>query len=108
MRKRLASIVVLVSTADVTIGGTDAAYFGTWRLNSAKSDFGPVSIVFARTGDTWTATQEGKSYTFKMDGNVHPTTLPTATEAWKEVDPTTWQVTTAVNGKRIGVETYTL
>jgi hypothetical protein len=108
MRKRFASLVMLLSTAAVTIGGADAGYFGTWRLNPAKSDFGTVSMAFSRNGDTWTATQDGKSYTFKMDGNSYPTSQPPATEVWKQVDTTTWQVTAALDGKRVGVDTYTL
>jgi hypothetical protein len=108
MRKRFASLVVLLSTAAVTIGGADAGYFGTWRLNPAKSDFGPVSMVFSRVGDTWTVTQDGKSYTFKMDGKSYPTSQPPVTEVWRQVATTTWEVTSAVDGNRVAVDTYTL
>jgi len=108
MLKRFVSILVLSCAAAVPLGAADSGYFGTWKLNAARSDFGPVTVAFARAGDEWTQTQDGKSYTFKMDGKAYPTTLPGATEVWKQADPSTWEVTTTANGKILAVDSYKL
>jgi len=111
MQRRPALIVralILLAAAVVLVNAADAPYFGTWRLNPAKSDFGPVTVTYAQTNDGWTATEDGKSYTFKMDGKSYPTADPRVTEVWKQQNPTTWEVRTAIEGKATFVDVYTL
>src|SRR5947209_8382812 len=78
---------------------SDAPYAGKWKMNVAKSDFGDSTVTYEKTsGNEMKATMDGQSYTFKTDGedNMTPWGM---TLAWKEVDPTTWEVTEKTNGK---------
>jgi len=106
MTKQVVAAMLFVAVS-ASARATEAQYFGTWRLNPAKSDFGPLTIAFAHDGDAWTATQDGRSHTFKMDGKPHPADAGT-TEVWKQVDSNTWEVTTALNGKTVVVDRYKL
>jgi prolyl oligopeptidase len=74
--------------SDASYGGP---YYGRWKLNVAKSDFGETLLAFdhAASGEMQ-MTYLGRSYRFRFDGNDYPAILG-LTAAWKQIDPNTWQ-----------------
>ena len=108
MPKPDASTILVVASLVAIVAAADAPYFGTWKLNPAKSDFGPFTMTFSHTGDEWHRKQsDGKSYTFKMDGKPYAAEAGD-TEAWKQLGPKTWEVTDGLNGKVVASDTYSL
>lgn len=89
-RTMLASLVVFLAGVAFGLAQTDAtAYMGTWKLNEAKSKFGPgagknTTVVYAAAGDnqvkitTDGVDKDGKpthsEWTGKFDGKDYPTT----------------------------------
>jgi hypothetical protein len=102
---RIAGIVLLGTSI---AAAADPAYVGKWKLNTAKSDFGQLTVTYEATPDGgFKATGDGLSYTFKVDGK--PVATPWGTmQAWKTVDPTTWEATSTANGKPFSTETVKL
>jgi len=103
---RIASIVLLASA--VAAAMADPPYVGKWKLNSAKSDFGQLTVSYEATPDGgYKATMDGVSYTFKTDGK--PVATPWGTmAAWKAVNATTWEVANTANGKPFGTDSVKL
>jgi hypothetical protein len=77
----------------------DPSYAGKWKMNPAKSNFGESTMTYeAAPGGGMKVTADGQSYTFKMDGKDVATPFG-STQAWKEVNAKTWEVTEKTNGK---------
>ncbi len=102
MRTRATSLVVLAgflalvaasgtgseirAQADANDGGS---YFGKWKLDVARSDFGETTLAFDRAASgEMQMTYLGRSYRFRVDGNDYPAILG-MTAAWKQIDPNT-------------------
>lgn len=104
MLRRLAVFCAIAAWAFAA----DAAYFGTWKANMAKSQLSGTSVTYQKlASDQWQATADGVSYKFKMDGNEYPDNMGEMT-AWKNIDANTWQVIWKVNGKLASTDTLTL
>ncbi len=74
--------------ADAKDGGP---YFGKWKVNVARSDFGETMLAFDRAASgEMQMTYLGRSYRFRVDGNDYPAILG-MTAAWKQIDPDTWE-----------------
>jgi len=86
-------IVFLMAFACGLCAAADAPYTGKWKMNVAKSNFGDTTITYEQlSGGEMKATADGLSYNFKPDGkdNMTPWGM---TMAWKEVSPTSWDLT---------------
>src|SRR3990172_12138285 len=106
MRAFLSKVLVV----SLTMIGTaaDQPYYGKWKLNPAKSDFGQLTLTFEQApGGAMKATMDGLSYTFTTDGKPAQTPWGT-TETWKAADPTTWENTSRANGKVTATSTMKL
>jgi hypothetical protein len=74
-------------------------YAGKWKMNAAKSNFGDMTVTYeSAPGGAMKTTIDGMSYVFKTDGK--DTMTPWGmTNAWKTIDPKTWEMTEKTNGK---------
>lgn len=88
---------------------------GTWKLNEAKSKFGPgagrnQTVVYAAAGDKIKVTVDGSSadgkpshneWTGKFDGKDYPVTGDPASDmrAYKKIDDRTMEITVKKGGK---------
>lgn len=94
---RVAGIVLLGSA--ITAQTTNPPYAGTWKLNTAKSDFGQLTATYeAVPGGGFKASMDGVSYTFKIDGKEFPTPWGVTT-SWRAIDASTWEATQKTGGK---------
>src|SRR5262245_42844226 len=92
---RTAAMVVLVSAG---LAASDPAYIGKWKFNQDKSDFGQMTVTYVAVPGGYTATMDGKSYTFKTDGS--DSTTPWGTVAsWKSHGDKEWETVTKVKGQ---------
>ncbi len=83
----------------------DLPYAGKWKINFAQSDFGETTVTIARTGSgQMQYTADGLSYTFRVDGKDYPALLG-QTAAWKQIDKTTWETSTKLDGKVVSTTT---
>jgi hypothetical protein len=83
-------------------------YAGKWKINLANSDFGETTITIAQTGSgQMQYTADGMSYTFRIDGKDYPS-LFGRTDAWKQIDKSTWEISSKLNGKVLGTTTRKL
>jgi hypothetical protein len=74
--------------ADANDGGP---FFGKWKLDVAKSEFGETMLAFDRAASgEMQMTYLSRSYRFRVDGNDYPAILG-MTAAWKQVDSNTWE-----------------
>jgi hypothetical protein len=102
---RLASIILLASTVTAQ---TAPPYAGTWKLNTAKSDFGQLTATYeAEPGGGFKVTMDGVSYTFKIDGTEFPTPWGITT-SWKAVDASTWESTQRTGSTLFSTDTIKL
>ena len=86
----------------------DPPYAGTWKMNTAKSNFGEMTVTYEQmAGGEMKATMDGQSYTFKTDGKDTMTPWGT-TAAWKAVDASTWDMTEKNAGKVLSTSTMKL
>jgi len=105
---QLRNVVLSCLAAAGLMAAADAGYFGEWKLDSARSDFGDTSFTISQTpsgGMQFSA--DGQSYTFKTDGKEYPAMFG-GVAAWKSIDASTWEVTNKLNGTLLGTDTYRL
>jgi len=103
---RIAGIVLLASS--VAAAMADPPYVGKWKLNSAKSDFGQLTMMYEPVpGGGFKATMDGVSYTFTTDGKEVATPWGT-TSSVKAINATTWESTSKAGGKLFSTETIKL
>jgi hypothetical protein len=104
----LRNVVLAGLAAAALMAAAEASYFGKWKLDAAKSDFGDTTFTVSQTpaGDMQYSA-DGQTYTFKIDGSEYPA-LFGDTAAWKSIDANTWEVTNKLNGKLLGTDTYKL
>jgi len=108
MMRAFLQATVFVCLAALGIAAAAPAYYGTWKLNPSKSDFGQLTVMYEQApGGAFKATMDGLSYTFTMDNKPAQTPWGT-TDAWKPVDATTWQTTSRANGKLVGTASIKL
>jgi hypothetical protein len=90
---------ILMATASF-LAAADAPYVGKWKLNPAKSQLAgeQVSVEQTPSGGMRLVTPT-VSYEFKVDGKEYPVPGGTGTVSWKEVSPTTWDITARTNGQ---------
>src|SRR5262252_1121090 len=102
-------VSAIIFTAVAILNAADASFFGTWIFVPAKSSLIVPDITFTELGpDQWRQTdQDGKAFTFKMDGQKYPDAYGAYVSA-KKIDATTWQVTNYVDGKPASVDTMKL
>jgi len=115
-----AKVVVLILVALCFVGvavsyGADDAFMGTWKLNEAKSKFGPgetknTTVVYEAAGDSVKVTTDGtgpdgaavhSEWTGKFDGMDYPVTgSPTSDmRSYKKIDDHTLAITVKKGGK---------
>jgi hypothetical protein len=107
MKRRLSIVVGALVAACVPAGlsAEDLPWVGKWKINVARSDFGQQSVTYAATGGgefQWTAA--GRTGKFKMDGKDYPDP-DGSTEAWREVDASTWETVYKLGGKVLSTDT---
>jgi hypothetical protein len=86
----------------------DAGYFGKWKLDPARSDFGDTTFTVSQTpSGEMQYSADGQTYTFKVDGKDYPAMFG-GTSAWKSGDKSSWEVTNKMNGKPVTTDTYKL
>jgi hypothetical protein len=102
----LAAFAVVVTPA--YLGAAELPWVGKWKVNAAKSDFAQQTVTYAAAGPgetQWTA--DGMTGKFKMDGKDYPDPDGT-TEAWKQIDASTWETVFKLNGKVTSTDTTRL
>src|SRR5262249_1286794 len=102
---RLTILILVLSTM---AWAADPPFFGKWKLNVTKSDFGESTVTYEQAANgEMKLTSDGQSHTFKTDGKEYSTPWGT-TASWKAVNATTWETTSKVNGKVTGTATMKL
>jgi hypothetical protein len=114
---RVAQLTLAVSLFATALSAADNRFLGTWKVNTAKSEFSPgpapkeLTVTFAQDGDQIRRTTEGVNgegqpiktdSSIKWDGQDHPVTNPDGTPmtvAVKMVDDNTVEYTVKMNGK---------
>ncbi|MEN3339941.1 MAG: hypothetical protein V7647_3617 [Acidobacteriota bacterium] len=100
MRTRVIGCAVAIA---MSVAGAASAqgptFAGKWKLNMAKSQLTGQTVTFEKKQNGLIHfDSQGFAYDFALDGKEHP--LPDgSTTAWKQVNPTTWDSTSRVNGK---------
>ena len=99
---------VLLLAAAGTLAAAGPSYFGKWKFNPGKSDFGESTVTFAQTATgAMQLTADGQSFTFQADGKDYPTPYG-ETAAWKQIDASTWETIHKLNGKTLATDTVKL
>ncbi len=100
MRTRVIGCAVAILMCGAGASWAQApAFGGTWRLNVAKSQLTGQTVSFEKKPDGLIHfDSQGFSYDFDLEGKEHPTP-DGGTTAWKQVNSTTWDSTSRVNGK---------
>lgn len=99
---------MLILAAAASLAAADLPYAGKWKINLAKSDFGETTITIAQTGSgQMQYTADGMSYTFRVDSKDYPS-LFGRTDAWKQIDKSTWEISSKLNGKVLATTTRKL
>lgn len=99
---------MLILAAAASLAAADLPYAGKWKINLAKSDFGETTITIAQTGSgQMQYTADGMSYTFRIDSKDYPS-LFGRTDAWKQIDKSTWEISSKLNGKVLATTTRKL
>lgn len=101
------NVVVFLAAAGMLAAG-DFPYFGKWKFNPVKSDFGESTITLAQTASSeMQYTADGQTYIFKIDGKDYPA-LAGQTAAWKQIDANSWETINKLNGKVLGTDSSKL
>ena len=96
----IAPAALVVALTPVALAAAELPWVGKWKINAAKSDFAQQTVTYAAAGPgetQWTA--DGMTGKFKMDGKDYPDPDGT-TEAWKQIDASTWETLYKLNGSR--------
>jgi len=104
----IAPAALVVALTPVALAAAELPWVGKWKINAAKSDFAQQTVTYAAAGPgetQWTA--EGMTGKFKMDGKDYPDPDGT-TEAWKQIDASTWETVYKLNGKVTSTDTTRL
>jgi hypothetical protein len=117
MKARSLGLLLVTWFVGLAIGYASPA-MGTWKLNEAKSKFGPGAtknskVVYEAAGDQIKVTVEGtdakgestrSEWTGKFDGKDYPVTGEKSydTRAYKQVDANTLSMTLKKDGKVVG------
>jgi len=115
MKARAIVLTLAVCFVGVAVCFADDSMMGTWKLNEAKSKFGPgapknTTVVYEAAGNNVKVTvvgmdSDGKptrsEWTGKFDGNDYPVTGDPSSDArsYKKVDDRTLTFTAKKNGK---------
>jgi len=106
MRLSLAAVSLVLTLG--ALAAADAPYAGKWKMNSAKSDFGSITVAFAQLpSGEMQFTVDGQSYKFKVDGKDYPDPFG-QTSAWTAIDATSWKSVNKLNGKVVSTDTLKL
>lgn len=109
MKSRLSVVLAgLVVMTPVGLAAAELPWVGKWKINVAKSDFGQQTVTYSAVGAgeiQWTA--DGMTGKFKMDGKDYPDP-DGGTEAWKQIDASTWETVFKLNGKVTSTDTSRL
>jgi hypothetical protein len=84
-----------------------APYLGRWVQNFDRSDFAPFVVVYGVESQGFSATQDGSTYTFAIDGREYPGSSGN-TVAWRKVNERTWQVLNRREGRLASTDTLHL
>ncbi len=79
--------------------GLDSRFFGTWRMNQAKSNPSATTVTYEQKGDRIEIRTGDRHYEFKLDGVEAPTDTPGNTMSWKQTGPRTFENTLRISGK---------
>lgn len=96
--KRIGVVFLLTLFAATISAAADAAYFGKWMVNSAKSQLNDILTIEKLPSGDFRFDQVGFAYTFKLDGKEYPTP-DGGTASWKALSENSWEVTNRANGK---------
>jgi hypothetical protein len=112
MRRVSRSWLVFMLAGIFTAGvcaAADLPLIGRWRLNSARSDFGGLTLAFASApAGVVRISQNGGPYrTISLDGRDVPSHSGYSS-AWRQLDSRTWASTTKLNGAVISVDQFQL
>ena len=91
------------------LAAADAAFYGTWRFNPAKSHVAMTDMTLAQVGtNEWKETDsQHRSFTFKLDGRQYPD-ADGGTVSVKPLNATAWDVSNYLNGKLASVDHFSL
>src|SRR5215470_9340878 len=89
--------------------GTDLPHIGRWRLNTARSDFGGLTLAFASApaGAIRSSVNGGAFQTISLDGRDVPTHSGYSS-SWRQLDARTWSSTTKLNGTVLSADRFQL
>lgn len=105
---QLRNVVLTGMAAAALITAAAPGYFGKWKMDAAKSDFGDTTFTISQTpSGEMQFSADGQTYTFKIDGKDYPAMFG-GTAAWKSTDATTWEVSNKLNGRFLGTNTFKL
>jgi hypothetical protein len=101
--RTITAIALAASVAGALAGSTtraaDAAYVGTWKLNTAKSVLaGDTVTIGSAAGGMMQFSSQGFAYAFKLDGHEYPTP-DGGTTAWTATSTKVWDVKNQMHGK---------
>jgi hypothetical protein len=114
MKPRTIVVVVLMCLFTLTLCFAESPMMGTWKLNEAKSKYGPgvprgVTVVYEASGDSIKCTIDGvdaqgkptrSEWIGKFDGKDYPVTGDTTNaRSVKKVNDYTYDVTLKEGGK---------
>ncbi len=115
MKARTIVLTLALCFVGVAVCFADDAQMGTWKLNEAKSKFGPgtpkiTTVVYEAAGDNVKVTVDGidsygkpahNEWTGKFDGKDYPVTGDSNSDArsYKKVNDRTLTFTAKKNGK---------
>jgi hypothetical protein len=105
-RLRIGSAMWVALACVSTAAYAQPSLAGTWKLNLAKSQLtGQTLSIEKKSSGLMRFDMQGFAYDFDVSGKDFPTP-DGGTSSWREVNPTTWEATSKVNGKTIA--TYQL
>ncbi len=119
MKVRVILLTLAALFVGVTVGLADSPHMGTWKLNEAKSKFGPGAtknntVVYEAAGDSVKVTVDGvdgdgnpshNEWTGKFDGKFYPVTGDPTSDmrSYRKIN----NHTLALTGKKGGKVTLT-
>jgi hypothetical protein len=103
---RLCLIATLSCAATAALA--ENPFAGTWKIDYSQSKLTGGTVTFAPApGDKVTLTEEGRSYSFKLDGSDSTTPFGDIAQ-WTKVDDTTWQAVYKKGTTTLSTDTWKL
>jgi hypothetical protein len=81
-------------------------FAGTWKFNPAKSRLSGQTVTYTAQGSGFAVKSGAVTFTLMPDGKDHPGPFQDTANAFKQIDPHTWEQVSKLKGRTMATSRF--